>query len=69
MENNTSTTQNCTKRMATSSESVDNLLTQCLLLDLTTLSLNLGPNELSIRDVNAVVPLMGSNGFPKGPRQ
>ncbi|KAG2110892.1 cytochrome P450 [Suillus discolor] len=27
----------------------------------------IGPNELSIRDVNAVVPLMGSNGFPKGP--
>ncbi|KIK41727.1 hypothetical protein CY34DRAFT_24266 [Suillus luteus UH-Slu-Lm8-n1] len=27
----------------------------------------IGPNELSIRDVNAVVPLMGNNGFPKGP--
>ncbi|KAG2128155.1 cytochrome P450 [Suillus cothurnatus] len=27
----------------------------------------IGPNELSIRDVNAVVPLMGSNGMPKGP--
>ncbi|KAG1781607.1 cytochrome P450 [Suillus placidus] len=27
----------------------------------------IGPNELSIRNVNAVVPLMGSNGLPKGP--
>lgn len=27
----------------------------------------IGPNELSIRDVNAVVPLLGGNGLPKGP--
>lgn len=27
----------------------------------------LGPNEVSIRDVNAVNPLMGSDGLPKGP--
>ncbi|KAG2147601.1 cytochrome P450 [Suillus clintonianus] len=27
----------------------------------------IGPNELSIRDVNAVAPLMGHNGLPKGP--
>ena len=26
-----------------------------------------GPNELSIRDVESIVPLMGSNGFQKGP--
>lgn len=27
----------------------------------------IGPNELSIRDVDAIDPLMGSNGLPKGP--
>ncbi|KAG0705711.1 cytochrome P450 [Suillus ampliporus] len=27
----------------------------------------IGPNELSMRDVNAVAPLMGINGLPKGP--
>ncbi|KAH7884698.1 cytochrome P450 [Phlebopus sp. FC_14] len=27
----------------------------------------IGPNELSIRDVNAIAPLMGANGLPKGP--
>ncbi|KAG1747161.1 cytochrome P450 [Suillus paluster] len=27
----------------------------------------IGPNELSIRDVNAIAPLMGPNGLPKGP--
>ncbi|KAG6872248.1 hypothetical protein C0995_011597 [Termitomyces sp. Mi166 len=26
-----------------------------------------GPNELSIRDVDAVTPMMGPQGFPKGP--
>ncbi|TFK75098.1 cytochrome P450 [Pluteus cervinus] len=26
-----------------------------------------GPNELSVRDVNMVVPLMGPSGLPKGP--
>ena len=29
----------------------------------------LGPNELSIRDVSAIQPLMGSQGWPKGPRE
>ncbi|KAJ6468383.1 cytochrome P450 [Mycena sanguinolenta] len=27
----------------------------------------IGPNELSFRDVNAIVPMMGSKGMPKGP--
>ena len=27
----------------------------------------LGPNELSIRDVDSVDPLLGPNGFQKGP--
>ncbi|KAI0772161.1 cytochrome P450 [Irpex lacteus] len=27
----------------------------------------IGPNELSIRDVSAIQPLMGSQGWPKGP--
>ncbi|KAG6848263.1 hypothetical protein H0H93_001760, partial [Arthromyces matolae] len=27
----------------------------------------IGPNELSIRDVNAIGPIMGPQGFPKGP--
>ncbi|OJA16411.1 hypothetical protein AZE42_05499 [Rhizopogon vesiculosus] len=27
----------------------------------------IGPNELSMRDVNAVSPLLGANGLPKGP--
>ncbi|KAI0075130.1 high nitrogen upregulated cytochrome P450 monooxygenase 2 [Panus rudis PR-1116 ss-1] len=27
----------------------------------------IGPNEVSIRDVNSIVPLMGTNGWPKGP--
>ncbi|KAJ7220140.1 cytochrome P450 [Mycena pura] len=27
----------------------------------------IGPNELSFRDVNAIVPMMGSQGMPKGP--
>ena len=26
-----------------------------------------GPNELSIRDVESIAPLMGSNGFQRGP--
>ncbi|KAG6849321.1 hypothetical protein H0H93_009462 [Arthromyces matolae] len=26
-----------------------------------------GPNELSIRDINAIGPIMGPHGFPKGP--
>ncbi|KAJ7650732.1 cytochrome P450 [Roridomyces roridus] len=27
----------------------------------------IGPNELSFRDVNAIIPMMGSKGMPKGP--
>ncbi|KAJ7454733.1 cytochrome P450 [Mycena latifolia] len=27
----------------------------------------IGPNELSFRDVNAIAPMMGSKGMPKGP--
>ncbi|KAJ7163956.1 cytochrome P450 [Mycena crocata] len=27
----------------------------------------IGPNELSFRDANAIVPMMGSKGMPKGP--
>jgi hypothetical protein len=67
MASSTFTTQDCTKHMATSSESVHILFTRHLQFQ--SHRLFLGPNELSIRDVNAVVPLMGSNGFPKGPRQ
>lgn len=26
-----------------------------------------GPNEIVIRDVNAVAPILGNNGLPKGP--
>ena len=28
-----------------------------------------GPNELSIRDVDSLAPLMSPNGFEKGPRR
>ncbi|KAF5379710.1 hypothetical protein D9615_005671 [Tricholomella constricta] len=34
---------------------------------LTSASCSTGPNELSIRDVAAVAPMMGPQGFPKGP--
>lgn len=27
----------------------------------------LGPNELSIIDASAILPVMGTNGLPKGP--
>ena len=67
MGSSTFTTPDSTSSMATSSE-----LVHILYLDenfLNTLSLSLGPNELSIRDVDAINPIMGPNGLPKGPRQ
>ena len=30
-------------------------------------SITLGPNEISIRHIDAIVPMMGPKGLPKGP--
>lgn len=67
MGSSTYTTRDSTRHTATLSELVRHLYLDDYFL--TTLLLSLGPNELSIRDVNAVSPLMGPSGLPKGPRQ
>lgn len=56
----------CTRSMATLYELVRRLNYGLFLLFL--IILTLGPNELSFRNVDAVSPLMGYFGLPKGPR-
>lgn len=57
---------NYTKSMVTLSELVSRLTYTFFTLNLT--AQTSGPNELSFRNVDAISPLMGYFGLPKGPR-
>ena len=63
MESSISTIMNCTRNTAMLSESVS----RTYFIHSIVFHHFIGPNELSIRDVESIAPLMGSNGFQRGP--
>ena len=63
VENSISTIMNCIRNTAMLSESVSRTYSTHWIV----FHHFIGPNELSIRDVESIAPLMGSNGFQRGP--
>ena len=64
VESSISTITNCTRNTALLSESVSRTYFSTHWI---VFHHFVGPNELSIRDVDSIAPLMSSNGFQRGP--
>ena len=63
VESSISTIMNCTRNTAMLSE----LVSRTYSIHWIVFHHFVGPNELSIRDVESIAPLMSSNGFQRGP--